>query len=322
MKSIFKSFFNWWDQFWFAPKDLIGLSCMRVVLYGTFFYMYLFRSLNLSLFNESGMVPRDRALEIMPDFYRGFFAWFSLWPDSSVAVVHLIYLVLLFCLLLGVFPRFLGIFAWIIHVGFIQRNYSAIFGADYIGGIFILYLSFTKSDQYFSVLAFFKRKKISYQRKINPSNKNFLTEDLLSSVFYRIIQIHIAVIYAYTGLEKLKGSSWWDGTAIWTVLANSQIAIADFTFVRSLPLVVWVLTTMTVVFEIYFPAAILSRKLREPWLLLGVFFHIGIGLTLGLFSFSLIMMSTYFVLLQPERIRAALDFLPKIFGKGVSKRDF
>lgn len=126
-------------------------------------------------------------------------------------------------------------------------------------------------------------------------------KDLLTPVFFRIAQIQICIIYMFTGLEKLKGPSWWDGTAIWTVIANPQMVIMDFTWMRYFPLLVSILTFTTVIFEVYFIAAMLNEKSRKIWLGLGFMFHLGIGLVMGLIPFSLAMISTYFLFFDHKK---------------------
>ncbi len=156
-----------------------------------------------------------------------------------------------------------------------------IFGADQIACIWMFYLIFANSTSHWSILNFWKPER--RQR----------TSDLLTSVAFRLMQFQICVIYMYTGFEKLKGASWWEGTALWTVLGNPQMVVMDFSFVREFPLIISILTFSTLIFEIYWPILVWFQKTR-PWLLaFGVLFHLGIGLIMALFPFSFIMMATY-----------------------------
>lgn len=277
------SFLKWWDEFWFSPVAYSRLGLMRFILGGTFFFLYLFRQFRIDFFDERSLIPHADQLTVFPDFFKPFFSW-NFWPDAWASSVHLLYVFLLLLMFLGLSNRVFMIFSWILHMGFIHRNYSHIFGADVIGGLFLLYLAFTDCQKSWSLRSFLGRES----RETHTSSK-----DLITSVFYRLMQIQICVIYAYTGFEKLKGVSWWDGTALWTVLANPQMTMYNVTWLRHLPLVIAGLTFVTIIFEVYFPAAILSRKVRPYWLGAGVLFHAGIGLFMGLIPFSLVMISTY-----------------------------
>ena len=285
---IFKKAWAQWSDFWFSPRSLLNLAIFRIVLCGTMFVMYLDRLRDVGLFySETALVPRASALLVIPEFFRPPIETFF-WQDSQAYFFHLFLVVGLLALALGVGGRLLMLFVWLLHISFLQRNYSIAFGADLIGGIFLLYLAFTQSCERLSIIRYFRKK-----------NTAVASSDLLTSVFYRMIQLQLCIIYGYTGMEKLKGASWWDGTALWSVLANPQMVIADMTWVRSVPYIVIATTFMTVLFEVYFPVLVWNKKIRGFVLVFGVFFHSGIGLLMALWSFALIMMSPY-ILFVPE----------------------
>lgn len=293
-----------WDEFWFAPRDLLGLAFMRVVLCGTLFYLYVIRMVNIEYYTDASWVPRSRALDIMGELYRPYFLW-SFWPDSMMGPMHLLLVVLLGLLTLGIGGRWIMWIAWILDIGFIQRNYAVNFGADIIACLFLFYMSFTQSCERLSVLNLLRKKK------------NFLKADVLSSMMMRMMQVQISVLYAYTGWEKLKGMSWWDGTALWSVMANPQMTTMNFDFLRHIPWIIPIMAYATIIFEIYFPVMVAWQKTRYFWLLVGVLFHSGIALFMGLGPFALTMMSTYFLFLNPahleEKVVSKLDFSKNSF---------
>lgn len=281
-----------WDHFWFAPRKLINLALLRIVLIGTMLHLYFLRSWNIEYFTDNSFMPRALALESIEGFIRPMWGWFF-WPDSMAWLVHGVYVLCLLLLFLGIGGRVLALLAWVLHMGFLYRNYAAIFGADVIAGVFLFYLAFTDNCARLSVLNLFK-KKVPLR----------MESDVLTSAMMRMMQFQICIIYAYTGFEKLKGMSWWDGTALWSVLANPQMVNYDWTFLRHIPLVIAIGSFVSIVFEIYFPAAMLSKKARYYWLIMGVSFHTSIGLLMGLMHFSLVMMSTYFLFVAPESLES------------------
>lgn len=291
MKKRLSQLWRIWSEFWFEPQGLLNLALFRVVLCGTLFGMYSDRLRDVSLFySDQSLVPRSLALQVIPQFLRPPFETFF-WLDSQAVFFHTLLVLGLLLLTLGVGGRLLTWFVWILHISFLQRNYSVAFGADLIGGIFLLYLAFTQSCERLSLWKFFRKTKSA------PC-------DELTSVFYRMIQVQLCVIYAYTGMEKLKGSSWWDGTALWSVFANPQMVIGDLTWMRYVPYVIVFLTFATVLFEIYFPVLVWNLKARKYLLMMGVSFHCGIGFVMALWSFALIMMSPYVLFLSRERLES------------------
>lgn len=290
-----------WDQFWFSPQKLLNLACLRIVLTGTMLHLYFLRTWNLDYFTDKSFIPRSMALESLDEFLRPAWAWFF-WPDSLAGVFHGLYVFLLLFLFLGIAPRLVGIFAWILHMGFLYRNYGATFGADVIAGVFLFYLAFSDSGARLSVLNLFRKSPLRTD------------SDPLSSAMMRMMQFQICIIYAYTGFEKLKGLSWWDGTALWSVLANPQMVNLDWTFLRHVSLVIAIGSFVSVLFEIYFPAAMLGERSRKIWLVIGVLFHTSIGLLMGLMHFSLVMMATYFLFVEPAALEKGLGYIKgKIF---------
>ncbi len=296
---------QWFRKFWFAPISLRRLAIVRWLVGLTLLYLAIFRQSNMAYYDERSLIPRSEALSLLNEAYRPSVAAFF-WPDAWASGMHLALIALLFLVTIGFLPRIFTVFAWVIYTGFTERNYGVLFGADYIGGILLLYLSITQHSERLSLKAWIRKRWPDLFSKIWILQHNtFLTtsrspnsfphnwSQAFSTIGYRFLQLQLGIIYAYTGFEKLKGASWWDGTALWTVMMNKQLALFDFSFLKYFPLVIPVMTFSTLIFEVYFPAAMLTPKLRNPWILTGLIFHLGIGMTLGLMPFSVLMVSTY-----------------------------
>jgi hypothetical protein len=293
MTAVVKKLFEAWDRFWFSPIPLAPLNLMRWFLGLTLFTLYIQRQWGTEIFfGNKAVIPSDVALEMLPEFNRP--PWLLLQGlDAWSFSLHLIFLAGLLLFAFGVGGRFLAFGVWLLHVAFIQRNYAVAFGADLIGGIFLFYLALAGSSKGMSLQELFKRGfKKSWESSWERSTGIF------GSVFFRLMQVQLCVIYVYTGLEKLKGSSWWDGTALWTVLANPQMAMLDLTWLRWFAPLLVAATFMTVLFEIYFPVLIWFKNWRKSLLIMGAIFHIGIGLSMGLFAFAAVMMSSYCLFLM------------------------
>lgn len=299
MKNTFNKWLTNWDSFWFSERSLYLLGLFRIVLCSVLAFMYWSRQFDVDLyFTENGILPRQLALEIFPEFMRPPYL-LALWPDSLAPTFHLLLVSGLLLLAFGVGGRFLNILVWLLHIAFLQRNYSIAFGADLIGGIFLFLMSGTQSCARFSILNLISYKEIK--------------SDLFTNVFFRLIQIQLSIIYFYTGIEKLKGMPWWDGTALWTVLANPQMVIADLTWVKDFTFFIIFMTYATILFEIYFPVFILFKNTRKYILSFGVLFHSGIGLLVALWNFALIMMAPYILFLDEKNVSTLINkFLSRL----------
>lgn len=261
---------------------------MRVIVSSALFGLYCWRQLEVQFFftDKNGVILKAQSLELLPEVYRPLFRLF-IWPDSLVPWIHGILVLSLLGLMLGLGGRILTIIAWFLSLSFLQRNYFVAYGPDLIGTMWLFYLSWIRHDAYFSILNYFDKERV--QR---------IKCDLLSSAGSRMIQIHLCIIYGYTGMQKLKGASWWDGTALWTVLGNQQMTVMDLTWTSHWPILIGILGFMTLFFEVYFPVLVWYKPLR-PWILtFGFLFHLGIAISMGIWSFGSIMVSSYFLFLN------------------------
>lgn len=292
---------NSWNKFWFAPIDLLPAAFFRIVFSVVIFLMYSLRQFNvLQYYSDRSMVPLASAQELLPDIFRTPLFWF---PASDVGIIsfHLLFLFLIILIAFGFYSRICSLLALAIHVCFLYRNYAVAYGADIITCFWLFYLCFIESDRELSLKKKFKLQSLA------PKFKDFS----LSTVGVRLIQIQLCVIYTYTGFEKLKGPGWWEGTAVWQVMGNLQLSTMNLSVLQSFPLVIVFMTYTTMLFEIYFAAMVWSPKMRKWWLSLGVLFHLGIALTMGLVFFSGVMVAAYIVFMNADWLRSRLN-LPQV----------
>ena len=292
-----------WDSFWFKPVDPVSVSCFRFCFCSVLLGMYLIRFFNIRMFfYESGLLSGSSAKALSKLYTDKVFS-LVLSSDGLIYFCYLLFIVILFLMAIGVTHRLLAVLAFVLHLMFLQRNPAIVFGADIVATFWLFYLMFSNSDRQVNWAHYFlhKRRGLVSER----AEKG----DWLNTVAMRFIQIQLCVIYMFSGMEKLKGHSWWEGTALWEALSFYDFTALDFSFLLSVPLLSAVLVAFTVLFEIYFPVLVWSPKLRKTMLIVGVFFHLGIGLCLNIYFFSLIMLSAYVVFIPPESLRRFLNKL-------------
>lgn len=291
-----------WCKFWFQSADTTSISVFRLVITSTLFVSYGIRMLEMKLFFfNDGLMPVDLAKEYLPDHYRPDFYLYPTTDEMAVAM-NVGLLLTLLLLALGVLGRGWAWLALFFHLALIQRNFTIAYGADTIASFWLFYLGFVRHNQRFSILNLWNKKRLS-SRPVEG--------DILSTIGWRLIQVQLCVTYVHTGLDKLKGSSWWDGSAVWRVVGNTHLVSWDLSFFQYVPWLIAFLTYLTVLFEIYFPFAVWIPSLRRYWLALGVFFHFGVAVIMGLHFFSLVMVSGYLTFLKREEIDAALAWVKK-----------
>jgi hypothetical protein len=259
---------EWWN-FWNSNINAKGLQKTRVTFAVSVFFLYSVRLWNLDFYNSQSLIDRSQALELFDAYQKPLFSW-NFWPDSLALVMQIVFLVIMVLMALGKVVRPMIAVAWVIHLGFMHRNWAAGMGVDTIVSVFLFYFSFCE----------FRSNKI---------------QDSLTKIMIRMAQVHLSVIYFYTGIEKLRGSQWWDGTAIWTALSNPQMTSFDLLFLKDWPLVVGLMTHSTVLFELMFLPLVWNLRTRNFILILGVSFHLGTALLMDLWAFAAVMTSLYFL---------------------------
>lgn len=285
-----------WNRFWFEADGRTQVSVFRMGLGCILFACYLIRSLDLELFyGEHGIMPLSILSDVAPmDFRFSIFRYFA--SDTAIWIGNGIYLAALLAFAVGVKPRLAVIVAWVLHLSFVHRNLSIAYGVDMISCFFLFYLCFADYRD---------------DRHYRPGD----LRAVLGSMAYRLCQIQVCIIYGYSGLKKLKGYQWWNGEAIWNSVADPQFARWDLSWIAHFPLVIAAATYLTLAWEIYFPALVWIRPIRKPLLLLGIFLHLGIAVSMSLPFFAMLMVLSYVFFLDQDAINPIYRILCRILTK-------
>ena len=287
-----------WSSFWFKPVDTLSVSFFRFCFCSALLVMYLIRFFDIRLFfYESGLMKGSSAKAIQKLINKEPAFDFIIASDMWLYLFYLLFIIILFLMALGLANRFVSLIAFVLHLVFLQRNPSIIFGADVIASFWLFYLVFANAHKQIKWAHYFlnRRKGLISDRAVKG--------DWLNTMALRFGQIQLCVIYMFSGMEKLKNPSWWEGTAIWEALSFYDFSLVDFSFLLSYPLLSVGLTVFIVLFEIYFPVLVWTSKLRKIALLSGLVLHLGMALSLNTYFFSLIMLSSYILFIPSESLR-------------------
>ena len=108
----------------------------------------------------------------------------------------------------------------------------------------------------------------------------------------RVLQLHLCALYFFGGLDKVLGSTWHNGEALWKALQLPDLAGAwrpDIAWLGQYPLLVAALGWLVVLLELAYPVCIWLRHTRQLWVWGTVGMHVGIALFMGLYHFSAMM---------------------------------
>ncbi|HKB42019.1 MAG TPA: HTTM domain-containing protein [Gemmataceae bacterium] len=324
-----------WNRFWFRPADPLPLGVIRFLAGAVILYIHLIYSLDLQdLVGKHGWVDeqplkylRKEYLDYPPsadwDFSKPEKKGLPLWSvyyhvqePASVIAVHSAFMVGMFLFTIGFATRVTSVIAWVAALSYVHRATSTVFGMDQISIILLFYLMIGPSGATFSVdrllACWWARRKGLPEPPVKP---------MVSANFaLRLMQVHFCIIYMASGLSKLQGPSWWNGQALWGTMANYSFApmhwpiYLDFLRFLAEHRVLWEIVMtggsyFTLVVEISFTFLVWRKSTR--WLILigAVMLHTGIGLIMGLTTFSMTMMCLMLCFLPPETFHRALTAL-------------
>lgn len=288
LKRLFLYVAHAWDKFWFLSKsdsDLVPIALFRIMFSLVMFFFFLSRTQDLAFFyTDAGILPEQYRQQVEYMNQYTIFSYFS--SLTAIRIAHGMLLVSALFLAAGLWTRWSAILTYVLHVMFFNRNMTIAFGVDMISSFFLLYLCLADSGARLSIDAILRKRKQG--------------QSTLGHMALRLMQLQLCVIYGYSGLEKLKGVRWWNGSAMWDVLCIGNLQRWDMSFLAHAPLVLSSVVYLVLFWEIYFPVLIWIPKMRLPMLAFGFVMHIGIFLFLNLPSFGFMMISIYILFLKRE----------------------
>ena len=167
------------------------------------------------------------------------------------------------------------------------------FGMDAMIAISLAYLMIGPAG---ATLSMDRWLAVRRARRLNPNAIVPLEPSIAANIATRMFQIHFCFIYAASGVSKLQGPTWWNGTALWLCVANYSFAPMElapykwFLHVLCSNRFLWEVflsasALFTLFLEIGLPFLIWTRRFR--WLMVcgSVMLHLGIGLIMGLVGF-------------------------------------
>ncbi len=191
--------------------------------------------------------------------------------------------------ILGIFTRYIGIFISVVFTYLFLLSQFSYHHHTFLFVVVLIILGFSRCNDYYSVDSLIYKNK-DIKRKILP---------------VRLLQVFISIVYGFSFIQKLN-YSWLSGDIILLFIKERSIR-GDFTeFINSIlsgPYLEYFwrsLGTFTVLTEGLLAFGLWVPGLRRFTILMGIFLHLGIDLTIGVATFSFQMMALYIVFIYPE----------------------
>jgi hypothetical protein len=237
-----------------------------------------------------------------------FSPWFHTKDIRFLWLIHGLYLLAIFSFMVGYQTRVAAVITWLAGLSYINRAQPYLFGQDTMMNLSLIYLMLSPCGARWSVDRWLARKRAEATGEKLPP-----VEPSVSAGFVlRVFQIQFCLMYFSAGLSKLKGTMWWNGSALHLCMANPEFSPMHVGAYRDLVhwlcshRVAWELagtgtSVFTLLTEITFPYLIWTR-MRPALIVASLMLHTGIAILMGLTVFSLYMFVLVLCFFPPETI--------------------
>lgn len=216
--------------------------------------------------------------------------------DFSMQSLYAVYLLSALGVALGLFTRISSIALYLCISTLHYRNPIVINNGDDLMRVFAFFLMFAPAGAAFSLDNLFRKKT----GKISPEK--------ISPWPVRLMQLQITFSYFLYFWSK-SGPTWWDGTAVYYVLANPQLEHFPWPLDRTNIFVSRILTWGTLVIEFFLWNLIWIKQFRYCILTCGLCLHLGLEYALNIPVFQHVIFCGYILFVFPEDMEKLLSHL-------------
>ena len=277
-------------EFFFPARSETWITILRVGLglQITIYALSLWRDWNyLFAANNNGLISRDLTEEILslesPLIPR--LGWLAalgghlgFTEEASLTFAWCCLVCSGVCLLVGFLSRPSAMAAWLVHLATRSSGGFIAYGVDHFITIGLFYLAIAPLPDSHSLDAWLRHRS----SKMDPQRVGF---------HQRVLQVHLCLIYFFGGLAKCLGRGWWNGTSIWRVVTSPPFNVLSPELLMNWKFLFQLAGIFVCVIETGYPIFIWFKKTRLVWLICICTMHVMIALTMGLFLFSLIMIT-------------------------------
>jgi hypothetical protein len=286
-----------WNRFWFSPAEALPACVLRLVVgvLAAAHFLDLGYRINVWYANNGAVPPVAvrRLLELTASGEEFRYTYLNAFPASSGSwIVHGLAIVVAIAFAVGFLTRISGILTLAATLAYVHRFPQVGGHIEPVLCFLIGYLCITPSGSRWSVDS--RLFGAAPKGSLLPLVLGAADAPIAANIGLRLVQVHLAMFYAMMGLTKLYGDAWWEGTAIWILLAQTQSRPLDLTGIRRLGqageylLNFW--THAIVYFELAFGILIWTRIGRPILLWLSVLIWLSVIVATGHVLFGLTML--------------------------------
>ncbi|HEY2415030.1 MAG TPA: hypothetical protein VGI40_22490 [Pirellulaceae bacterium] len=303
-----------WNRFWFTPAEALPCSVLRIAvgLLAVAHFLAMGPRLGVWFANDGALTSAavKRILELPggggATFHPSYLNYFS--AGTGLYVVHAAAVIVSLAFAFGFLTRASGVLTLVALLAYVHRVPEVAGDVEPVLSFMIAYLVIAPSGALLSVdqRLFGSSKKSSIGLLLAGSAE----PSLAANISLRLIQVHVAMFYAMMGLSKLYGDAWWQGGAVWMVLAQTESRVIDATVFRRMGQIGEYLLNfaahLIVYFELAFGILIWTRIGRPVLLALSLIVWPIIILATGQLLFGLAMLAANLAFVSPAWLHSLI----------------
>jgi hypothetical protein len=296
LKNTTAAFIRGWHSFFHAPCDARICAAVRIAYASIVLIHFAVLYPDLELwFGETGVLPRE-TLDRITNPYK--WSILRLLPPTMTAVRAGFWIVVAHAvaLLIGLLPRVNAFFLFMWLISFQVRNDIINDGEDCLMRVLGFFMIWLPSGQCWSVQALIRK----WWHPVGAAN----SADRYAAPGWplRLFQFEMAAMLFSSGLMKLSGEPWFNGTALYYVSRLDdhfgRFPVPAWAF--DTPWIVALMTWSVLIAELAIPILIWFRETRLPCLAVLLVFHLANEWTMNLFLFHWLMLAGWISFLRPE----------------------
>jgi hypothetical protein len=283
-----------WNRFWFTPSDPAVLGLLRVLVGLVAIYLHVTFTPDLTaFFGADGLLtpqvlePLQTDQQQLPWTSWSYLNYFQ--TPGELHVVHYAGLAVLGLFTIGVFTRVTSVLALVVVLSYFHRGIVLTGEAEPILAFLMFYLCLGPSGRWLSVDAWRNARKSA-----GRPGAGVATATWGANVAIRLIQVHVSLVYLMIAVAMTMGGPigvvWWQGEALWWLIAKPQTPLVDFTWLNDNIYLINLWTLGTLAYMFAFGVFGWSRLVRPLLMVVGVPVWGLLALVTGLVPFCALML--------------------------------
>jgi hypothetical protein len=293
-----------WNRFWFTPSDSLPLGVLRIGagLFGLY-YLYSHTADLIRWFGPHGLLPASAVRDLtsgMGEQVVFRYSYFNLTDAPELLwTLHGVGFVVFAAMTVGLFTRVSTPLSLMVVLSYVHRAPLIAGQLEPVLTMLLFYLSLSPAGKNLSLDRLIWTKKTD--DGVPPPEASWT-----ANLGLRLIQVHLAGFYLMMGLSKLAGETWWDGTAVWWLIAHPESRIVDLTGLGYHPFVINFWTHIIVLFELAFALFVWNRWARPLLLLVAIPMWLSLAIVSAQPAFCLVMLLANLAFVPADVLRELL----------------